>query len=264
VSDPDHKRDIDLLPGLPAERILACYTNAPGKEIESGKFASRESSAALVANAFGYFLGRATKLPPLPGCGDLGAPANDEALNLEVLLRFPWAGGRHPCLDAVIETETALIGIESKRFEPFRSKKEVNLSDAYWQPVWGSSMRGYEAMRDGLRDGSSRFEKLDAAQLVKHALGLRTAVHANTSRFGKQPVLLYVYAEPATWPDRKAIAVTDLQIHRAEIARFAAAVAGDEVRFASASYTELLATWLEAQDQGVRAHAAALAERFNP
>jgi len=30
--------------------------NAPGNEIESGKFASPESSAALVANAFGLFL----------------------------------------------------------------------------------------------------------------------------------------------------------------------------------------------------------------
>ncbi|HVX99287.1 MAG TPA: hypothetical protein VHA55_05800 [Pseudorhodoplanes sp.] len=256
-------RDIDFLPGLPIDRILACYAGAPGKEIESGKLASRESSAALVANAFGYFLGRATKLPLLPGCADLGAPANDEALDLEVLVRFPWSGGRHPCLDAIIETETALIGVESKRFEPFRPRKMPSLSEAYWRPLWGEAMRGYEAIRDGLGDETLRFEKLDAAQLVKHALGLRTAIHTNTTTLGKRPVLFYVYAEPATWPDGKAIVATDLQIHRAEIARFAAAVAGDEVRFASASYRELLATWLEAQDQDVRAHAAALAARFN-
>jgi hypothetical protein len=48
-----------LLPGLPVELIRACYAAAPGNEIESGKFASSESSAALVANAFGFFLDRA-------------------------------------------------------------------------------------------------------------------------------------------------------------------------------------------------------------
>lgn len=262
MSGPDLKRGIELLPGLPAERILACYANAPGKEIERGKFASPESSAALAANAFGYFLGRAADLPPLPGCGDASWPAVD--IGLEVLLRFPWPGGRHPCLDAVVETETALIGIESKRFEPFRAKKKPSLSAAYWRPVWGASMRGYEAIRDGLHDGSLRYDRLDVAQLVKHAFGLRTAVRASPSRFAKRPLLLYVYAEPAAWPDGRPIAQSDLQAHRAEIVRFAAAVQGDEVRFVSASYRRLLAAWLEVQDEGLRAHALALIARFDP
>lgn len=117
MSDPDSKRDIDLLPGLPAERILACYANAPGKEIESGKFASPKSSAALAANASGYFLDRTNELPHLPGCGGLGWPAKH--IELKVLLRFPWSGGRHPCLDAVAETATALIGrVEEVRTVP--------------------------------------------------------------------------------------------------------------------------------------------------
>jgi hypothetical protein len=252
----------DLLPGLPADRILACYRNAPGKEIESGKFASPESSAALAANAFGYFLGRANDLPPLPGCDDLGWPAED--IDLEVLLRFPWSGGRHPCLDAVVETDTALIGIESKRFEPFRPKREANLSDAYWRPVWGDLMHGYEAIRDRLRDGTLEFERLDAAQLIKHAFGLRTVARANASRFGKQPVLFYVYAEPAAWPDGRSIPEVDIRTHRAEIARFGAMVEGDEVRFLSAPYRILLATWHKAQDESIRDHASALIARFRP
>lgn len=45
-------------------------------------------------------------------------------------MRFPWAGGRHPWLDAAVETERYLIGVESKRFEPFRDAKSVRLSDA--------------------------------------------------------------------------------------------------------------------------------------
>ena len=45
-----------FLPGLPIADIRAAYLTAPGNEIESGKFSSPESSAALVANAFGLFL----------------------------------------------------------------------------------------------------------------------------------------------------------------------------------------------------------------
>src|SRR5947209_2825083 len=111
-----------LLPGLPVDRILACYAAAPGNEIESGKFFSPESSAALAANTFGYFLNRLADLPPLPGCPKLGWPACD--LGLEAIVRFPWSGGKHPCLDALVETRDALIGIESKRYEPFRAKQE--------------------------------------------------------------------------------------------------------------------------------------------
>ena len=40
---------------------------------------------------------------------------------------------RHPILDCLVETPSALIGIESKRFEPYRSKPASRLSDAYWR-----------------------------------------------------------------------------------------------------------------------------------
>jgi hypothetical protein len=123
-------------------------------------------------------------------------------------------------------------------------------------------MSGYQAVRDRLRDDGGAFERLDAAQLVKHALGLRTAVHGLNGRRGKRPILLYLYAEPRSWPDGRIIDHADLEEHRAEIARFAAAVDGDEVGFRSASYGELLATWLGSHDDTIRAHALALADRF--
>lgn len=127
--------ELALLPGLPTERIRAAYSRAGGNEIGSGKFMSPESSAALAANAFGLFLGEPQRLPLLPGTADDGWPALDVQLEAEV--RFPWSGGRHPCLDVLIETRTALIGIESKRYEPFRGKPMPAFSDAYSRPVWG-------------------------------------------------------------------------------------------------------------------------------
>lgn len=250
-----------LLPGMPIDRILACYAAAPGNEIESGKFSSPESSAALAANTFGYFLDRAADLPPLPGCRGLGWPACD--VRLEADVRFPWPGGTHPCLDALVETRDALIGVESKRYEPFRAKQKPHLSSAYWRSVWGDAMAGYERVRNALSDGSARFTHLDAAQLMKHAFGLRTAVHKDRRMIGKRPILVYLHAEPKTWPDGRKIDRAMIEAHRAEIALFAAMVRNDEVAFASASYRDLLAEWRTDPDERIRLHAKAVLDRFD-
>ena len=83
----------NLLPGLPVDLIRAAYEGAPGNEIGSGKFASPESSAALVANSFGVFLNRAGELPRLVGTETETWPAT--AVDLEAYVRLPWSG-RHP------------------------------------------------------------------------------------------------------------------------------------------------------------------------
>ena len=246
-----------LLPGLPVERIRSAYAAAPGKEIESGKFGHPESSAALVANAFGIFLGSPADLPPLPGTEPYGWPASSVAL--EATVRFPWDRGRHPCLDVLIETSSALIGVESKRFEPFRSKSEAELSNAYWRPVWGERTKGYERVRDLLHHAPGRFEHLDAAQLIKHAFALRTAAHG---RGEMRPVLFYLYAEPASNPRGTRVRTSAIEQHRAEIADFAACVADDEVHFYTASYAELLSFWSKSASAAIQRHAAALDERF--
>lgn len=250
--------DDHFLPGLPVELIQAAYLNAPGNEIVSGKFASPESSAALVANAFGLFLNNPASLPALPGTSDCGWPAMSIAL--ESIVRFPWAGGRHPCLDVLIATRGALIGVESKRYEPFRAKAEAEMSDAYWRPVWGDEMKGYQRCRDCVRDGSRQFARLDVAQLVKHAFALRTAVHDIWE--GKRPVLFYLYGEPVLWPDGREVSQEVRMQHREELKSFSELVAGDEVSFRSCSYLELLATWRAGPNQLISAHAAAVTKRF--
>lgn len=249
-----------FLPGVSEDLIRAVYLGAPGNEIESGKFASPESSAALVANAFGVFLDRPNELPPLPGTHDLHWPAC--SLTLEAIMRFPWSAGRHPCLDVSIVTGAGLIGVESKRYEPFRHKSAPTLSEAYWRPVWGDRMVGYESIRDGLRDQSLHFLKLDATQLVKHAFGLRTAVQREPRFHGKQPVLFYLFAQPAAWPDGRPIPLEEHETHRREIAVFANAVARDEVDFLSCSYRELLAEWTPSPNEAICRHALAVKAHF--
>jgi len=206
------------------------------------------------------FLVRPATLPPVPGGEAWGWPAS--SVHLEAVVRFPWTGGRHPCLDALIETRAALVGVESKRYEPFRTKPPVSLSNAYWRPVWGGAMTGYERVRDSLREATSPFARLDAAQLVKHAFGLRTAVHREQRFVGKQPVLLYLYTEPERWPDGRPVPSAEIDAHRAEIRDFAEVVTGDEVAFHACSYRELLSAWSGGSNDVVRAHAAAITARF--
>jgi hypothetical protein len=227
----------------------------PGVKVESGKLGSPESSAALAVNAFGWFIDRPELLPPLPGM-DPAVPAT--AVNVEYCARFPWSGGRHPWLDAFVEAPGQILGIEAKRFEPFRDRKTVSLSPAYDRPVWGDSMGQYEQMRDRLRSGAELFRYLDAAQLVKHAFGLVT----DGARKGKKPVLVYLYAEPAA-RNGQPIDPATFASHRREIHRFAEAVRGAAVAFESISYREWIASWARCALQ-VAEHGTAILKRFDP
>jgi hypothetical protein len=244
-----------FLPGVPADHVIARLRQAGGNEIESGKLSSPESSSSLAVNCFGWFAERLDQFPGLPGLESAGVP---ELVEVEYCARFPWSGGRHPWLDAIVQTPTTLTGIESKRFEPFRDAKSVSLSEAYDRPVWCSNMSGYELMRDQLRSGAAKFTHLDAAQLVKHAFGLIT----DGRRRGRAPALFYLFAEPAARNGRP-IPETAFALHRAEIEKFAEAVEGDEVTFHSASYREWLATWVQRGD-AVSAHADAILNEFKP
>ena len=247
-----------ILPYLPVAEILRAYANAPGNELESGKLSSPQSSAALAANTFGYFLHKADSLPQVPAFGPAGWPAQRVAL--EECLRFPWRGGRHPWLDAVIETDTHLIGIESKRYEPFRHKNGGRFSPAYWRPVWGDAMAPFESVRDQLAAGTLTYQRLDGVQLVKHAFGLRT----QGDKRGKSPVLLYLYAEPPSWPNGCAIEEEPRQQHRDELEAFGREVAGAEVRFATCSYRQLLTAFMASGDRALAEHAARVEKVFKP
>ena len=151
-----------------------------------------------------------------------------------------------------------LIGIESKRFEPYRDRKIVSLSDAYDRPVWGNAMQPFEAMRDRLRSGQSHFVMLDAAQLVKHAFGLIS----EAGRKEKRATLLYLYAEPRSLKG-VALASSAFEQHRVEVAVFGEAVTGAAVTFHAVSYREWFTNW-SGESEAVAAHREALIRRFDP
>lgn len=252
VRTVDH---FEFLQAVPEKHVLERLAKGGGNELGLGKFGSEESSAVLAVNTFGWFIERHELLPPLPG---MGSGAKILLVDVEYCARFPWRGGRHPWLDAIVETGTQLIGVESKRFEPYRDKKTVSFSKAYSRDKWGPRMVPWEAMRDALVSGRERFDFLDAAQLVKHAFGLVT----QGRRKDKEPLLVYLFAEPEKRGE-VSIPPAVFARHRAEIARFTAAVANAQVAFHAISYREWLKTWPSAPS-AVGQHAAAIHDRFRP
>lgn len=243
-----------LLDHLPKAAILAAYAKSPGRELD-GKEDSPESSAALVANTFGYFIDRPVELPPLPGLAFAGWPA--AKVQLEANVRFPWTGGMHPWLDVLVETDTHTIGVESKRYEPYRSRYEPEFSDAYARDVWAESMAPYLRVMADLKAEALDLHALDAAQLVKHALALST----RGSKSGRRPVLYYLFADPAHWPDGRPVPAAARALHAEHLAVFAREVAGAHVEFAWATYPQVLAAWTEASPS-LAAHARAVRERY--
>ena len=177
-------------------------------------------------------------------------------------MRFPWRGGLHPWMDVLIETPTHLIGVESKRFEPFRPKsKPGRFSRTYWRDEWGDAMGPFERARDRLHKGVLSYECLDAVQLVKHAFGLRT----QGAKRKKSPVLVYLFAEPKTWPaDGKPVDPEVLATHRAEAESFFQEVRGAELRLALCTYRELLAAFAASPIEQVREHGAKIEQVFKP
>lgn len=262
-----------FLPHLPVERLAQRYNAAKGNELDSGKMRSPESSSALAANAFGFFLDAPERLPPLPGMEGVGWPS--QSVLPEVCVRFPWAGGLHPWLDVLIETPTHLIGIESKRFEPYRSLGHGTFSEAFQRDVWGVRMTGFQEVRDAISNAGSAmtdgnptvgsaataFDGIDAAQLVKHALGLYTQARRRTPP--KRAVLCYLYANPEKWPDGRAVDPGRRVLHTRAIANFAVAVQRCDVQFVALTYTALLRSWLASADPGLQGHANAIQVTFD-
>ena len=244
-----------LLDHLPKAATQARFQVAGEKELTRGKFASPESSAALVVKVFGLFADYSEWLSFPDGFVTLGAA---QRVDLEVQMRFPWRGGCHPWLDVAIGDRETLIGIESKRYGPFRDRKTATLLSVYFRPVWDKAMAPFEAIRGAL--GARRsFKCFDAVLLVKHAFGLRTQAQQQWH----VAILCYFYAELQIYPDGRAILVTETQTHRDELAMFTAevTVALAEVTFCSLACADLFAHWSTVL--GLADHATAVSARFD-
>ena len=239
--------DTSFLPGVPADAVLAALARLPGLDLDSP-----DSSAALVANTFGWFLNRPRLLLPFPGV-PMGLP---ETVELGVEMQLPMRSVRHPRLDAVVTTPTTLVGIVSKRYQPFRPAKATAFTEPFDSRDWGPGMARFGAMRQALATGRQTYRHLDAVSLVKQAYALRT----QSVKRGRGAALVYLHAAPSHWANGKPVDPKAITRHQSEVTDFARAVKGDDVTFVALRWSDLLAQW--AKQPALAAHATALTGWF--
>jgi hypothetical protein len=192
---------------------VEAFAGAAGNELadrpdEPAKMRALHSSSGLVCNVFDPWhhhdreaIARALLLP---------GPVTE--IRFEAKLPSGLRG-TPPTLDLLLVASKRIAwGIESKFTEPFQSRSQRELfAPAYFADggeLW--TRRGLprcQTLAEDLNDGRMRFLHLDAAQLLKHALGLRRA-HADGQ------LLLLWYDVDA--PEARAL--------EAEIGSFASAV----------------------------------------
>ena len=101
-------------------------------------------------------------------------------------------GGVFPHLDVVIDRQGGVpLAIESKFTEVYSPARNEFRPSYFEKPGFWEGFEQTEKLAQGIADGSERFEYLGAAQLVKHALGLKHAFGPEGFR------LLYLWYEVA-------------------------------------------------------------------
>lgn len=241
VSHPENH-----LPWL-TPRTRADFEAADGDEFgrsgKRAKIAALHSSSALAVNVFDYW----STCDPQPLAAALGLPYDIAELRFEQ--KFPTGvGPRSPNLDVVIRgSDRQLLAIESKFCEPFGSKSQM-LQDKYFPEGEGrwrlAGLPGAEEAARSLRLANT-FRFLDAAQLLKHMLGLAQ------TRMDWHLLLLWFV------PSQEVGQAMD-----AEASRFKQLLGSDSGRFSWLSYHDLwnrLQPMLHAEDW---AYAEYLGQRY--
>jgi hypothetical protein len=208
------------------------------------KLHSAYSSAALAVNSFVVWFGHERDMV-LAGVDGLETLRFEEKLPIGVR-------GKAPNLDLVASGSDDVVAVESKCTEQL-AKHVAEFSKVYDARIAELADGSWRAEYEALKADPRRYTHLDAAQLVKHYLGLRNT-HPD-----RRCTLLYLYWEPAN-----AEAHRELRLHREEVDRFRAAVGGSVVRFEAESYPELWSSWARRTSPAwLAAHVDRLRRRYS-
>jgi hypothetical protein len=156
--------------------------------------------------------------------------------------------GKPPNLDVVIRGSDVLVAVESKCTE-YLCRKRGEFKPAY-DPLVEKMEGGWQKVFKLIRETPDHFGGLDAAQLLKHYLGIRRSTEY-------RKVLLYLFWEPLN-----ADLFTAFVEHRKWIAEFSEIVQGSEVEFQRQSYPELWESWSSAASPFVSEHLRQLNKRY--
>lgn len=217
--------DLNLFQPLSSDALLA-FTRGSGSEllpsaIRPAKMAALHSSSALAVNAFDYWSGKPLKAIAYA----LGIDQEPAKFRFEA--QFPTGlGGTPPNLDLAFSyPDGQILGVESKFSEWLTPKPphKENFKAKYFPEgklLWSQvGLPNAQRLAESMQMNELEFRHLDAAQLLKHMLGLATAGPGRVS-------LYYIYYDcPGT----------ESSIHHAEIEKFSGLI-GRDMTFHSSTY----------------------------
>jgi hypothetical protein len=191
-----------LVPGLDLRAFRTDLDRGQGGELQSEggkppKFHAAHSSSALAVNTFGVFR---------QSTAGLELAGESVFTSLEFEYPCPTGAGRGVAnLDVVAQAKNCVVGVESKLREFLRSKP-AQFSPKYDRVIESLADRSWTAFFQDLKRKPTALRHIDAAQLVKHYLGLR-----NTFK-NQRTVLLYLFWEPTNATRHEAY-----RVHAAEV-----------------------------------------------
>ena len=261
ISDPSIFRDSpagytrrpeqNLVSGVGLSDFAPDLGAGAGNELVDGaggpaKFCAAFSSSALAVNSFGPFRHQPQNLQLI---GHLGFSEVQFEKKLPTGLR-----GTDPHLDVYAAGPSRIVCIESKFLEPLWPKV-AKFADSYKGAIQSLADHAWAGVYDVLKGNPNQFEYLDAAQLVKHYLGMQYTLGASDVT----RLLVYLYWEPENAADIEAY-----QVHREEIAVFSSAVEAGQIGFVALSYPQLWAQWRGSSSwSGMQAHLDHLEQRYS-
>ena len=228
------------------------FGKGSGNELKS-KMLALHSSSALAANTFDYW-NHLGDFSEIANC--LGLPQNHitsctfEMQHSICRSDHPQAGRftRPANLDAELHYSSGKFraaAVESKLAEPYDGHK--GLSETYLKTdgIWDELPHCHE-LAQKLAPNNSVYECLDAPQLLKHSLALRSC-------YGMSFCLLYLWYE-----------VPGLQsaVHRNEADAFSRILGADRITFQHATYQELILNMAKSFRDQHAVYVDYLAERY--
>lgn len=241
----------NLIPGVEMTDFEEDLRSGAGNELkdrgnEPAKFCAAFSSSALAVNVFGPFRRGPQQL-------DLAGYTGFTKAQFEK--RLPTGlSGTDPHVDFYAAGSSAVVCVESKFLE-ILWPKEAKFADSYSEAIERLAEPAWSAVYLTLKANPQKYRFLDAAQLVKHYLGMRYSLgHLDTAQ-----VLMYLYWEPENAEE------FDLYLeHRTEVADFNRAIDGGEIAFVSQSYARLWADWRKGSEwDGMIEHLDHLEQRYS-
>lgn len=237
------------------------YSAGDGNEIKAithrPKMSALHSSSALVVNLFQYWQGKDTS-PLLEAL----VKNNDKTINATIQFedkfkidenkkKFPKPAN----LDVTIELleKNKIIAIESKFTEPYGSV-DVKISKSYLEEsLWNKypNLEKLKELTENIYNKKCNFQYqyLDAAQLIKHILGLKN------SKYKENFTLLYLWYDVPNTKEAKE--------HQEEIEAFASIAKADGIDFRHITYQKVISYLKENYYNEHKEYIDYLGKRYN-